>query len=122
MIKSPPKPIDYVAIPLQKGERIEDIAAYITKGNCMAPDVVEGDRLIVNRSPAPQDGDIVVAYWRGMVAYYRMNRDSQPYLQNGHGIYEIPTNAVCAVVTGISRKLKEVRNQKGYEKRNQKAR
>jgi SOS-response transcriptional repressor LexA len=106
MIKSPPNPIDYVFCPLREGERIQDIEAYIVKGNCMSPDVIEGDRLIINRSLAPQDGDIIVAYWRGMVAYYRINQDAEPYLQNGHGIYEIPTNAVCGVVIGISRKLR----------------
>jgi hypothetical protein len=101
-----PSPIDYVFYPLREGDRIEDIEAYKTKGNCLAPEVCEGDILTVNRRLTPQVGDLVVAYWRGIVAYYRVDQDGQPYLQNGHGIFSIPSNATCGVVTGRHRKLK----------------
>lgn len=102
------KPTGYIHYPLRQSERIQDIEAYKVKGDCLAPEICDGDFLIINKSLTPKDNDIVVAYWRGIVARYRISQDDQSYLENGYGVYEIPCSATCGVVVAINRKLRGV--------------
>ena len=89
----------------REGEDIEDLEAYPVRGNCLMPEVCDGDIVIINKSLTLEDGDIVIVPWKRIVAYYRINQDGQPYLKNGSGTYEIPSGATCKVVVEVNRKL-----------------
>lgn len=86
-------------------ENIQDLEGYPVQGDCLAPVVCDGDIVIINKSLAPEDGDMVIAWWDRIGGYYCRNQDGQPYLKNGSGIYEIPSGATCSVVIEVIRKL-----------------
>lgn len=86
-------------------ENIQDLEAYPVHGDCLTPEICDSDIVIINKSLTPGDGDIVIAPWRRIVAYYRINQDGHPYLKNGSGTYEIPSGATCKVVIEVNRKL-----------------
>ena len=91
----------------REGENVQDLEAYPIRGNCLTPKICEGDIVIINKSLTPGEGDIVIALWRRIVAYYRINQDGQPYLKNGSGTYEIPYGETCSVVVEVNRKLRK---------------
>jgi len=90
---------------LREGENAQDLEAYPVRGDCLTPEICDGDIVIINKSLTSEDGDIVIAPWMRIAAYYRINQDGQPYLKNGSGIYKIPSEATCKVVVGVNRKL-----------------
>lgn len=85
----------------------QDLEAYPVRGNCMAPKILDADRVIVNKSLIPHDGDIVTvrADRFALVATYRVDENGKPHLVNGEGARDIPTGASLSVVVAVNRKV-----------------
>lgn len=88
----------------------EDLEAYRVKGNCLNPDIEDGDDIIVNKRLSPGIGDIVIAYHpdgKSHLARYCIDQvPGKPYLLNGDGKWPISPGDIFKVVIAVSRKLK----------------
>ncbi|MBA2084508.1 Transcriptional regulator, Cro/CI family [Dehalococcoides mccartyi] len=100
-------PIEYIylARPKAVGKNIE---AYLIKGQCMEPDIQDGDIAIVDRDIAPEKGNIILCLINSeiVIGRYLLDKEGKPYIQNGHGKHAIKECQATAVVTGISRNMR----------------
>ncbi|AQX74041.1 LexA family transcriptional regulator [Dehalococcoides mccartyi] len=100
-------PIEYIylARPKAVGKNIE---AYLIKGQCMEPDIQDGDIAIVDRDIAPEKGNIILCLINSeiVIGRYLLDKEGKPYIQNGHGKHELKECQATAVVTGISRNMR----------------
>lgn len=70
----------------EPGERNHDFIAVPVRGNCLEPYILEGERVIVDRSASPQPGDIVVAIHEGeAVVKILRQRNGRLYLEAVQG-------------------------------------
>jgi Predicted transcriptional regulators len=100
-------PIEYIylARPKATGKNIE---AYLIKGQCMEPDIRDGDIAIVDRDTVPEKGNIILCLINNeiVIGRYLMDKEGKPYIQNGHGKHDLKECQATAVVTEISRKMR----------------
>jgi transcriptional regulator with XRE-family HTH domain len=99
-------PIDYIYLARTKTVR-KTIEAYIAHGNCMNPQINDGDVVIVDREAAIDEGDIVICLIGDNIHTGKLRKIADElYLENNNGRYKFSECKVAAPVIEIIRKLK----------------
>lgn len=102
----PVVPIDYIPISRQtaKGRRLE---AYITRGNCLTPEIQDGNIVVIDREGPIDEGDIVACVVGDELHIARLRKIAgELYLENNHGRYKLSEALIAAPVIEVRRKLK----------------
>ncbi len=100
------EPIDYVAVTRSRPAP-DSLRAYRVKGLCLAPEIAEGDTVLVDTA-LPQDiGRLLVCFIDGVVSIKRLCADEkgERYLQNNFGKYRPEECKVLGVVVGVYKSL-----------------
>jgi transcriptional regulator with XRE-family HTH domain len=96
--------VDYVACTVAKPAP-ETLRAYRTKGLCLAPEVIEGDVLIVDTALSPTNGDlcVVLIMDQASVKRYREDGNGKKWLENNNGTYQPEEVVLHGIVVGLYR-------------------
>lgn len=79
---TPIDPIDYIYIERSKVAK-KNIEAYIISGNCLDPDISDGDVIIVDRDASIEHGDIAACLTEDRIVVGRLNKVGDDYwIQN----------------------------------------
>ncbi len=94
----------YVELPLGAENHIE---AYKVKGHCLAPVVIDGDRIVVDRDRAVDNGDIVACMIDGELHIAKLKKyDTELWLETNDSKRKIDECGASAVVIQVVRRLK----------------
>ena len=87
------------------GEDISNLVAVICRGNCLEPDICDGDYLIFDTKLRPEIGDFVC--YKGIGYRLQVNKAGHLILKNGHNTILPPVdNNYEGVVVQRNRKLR----------------
>lgn len=104
---SPTEPVDYIYRDFPKERATSHLEAYPVKGTCLAPIINEGDRIIVDREAAIDNGDIVACRIDGTLHLARLKKIAgELWLENGDGHHRMESCEASAVVIEVIRRLK----------------
>jgi len=101
------EPVDYVACTRAKAAP-ENLRAYRVRGLCLAPEINDGDTIIVDTALAPCNGDLIIVFMDGKAAVKRYKEDSHgnKWIEDNHGRYEPEEAIIHGVVIEYMRKLR----------------
>jgi hypothetical protein len=86
------------------GEDTSNLIAAVCSGNCLEPDICDGDYLVFNTKSKPEIGDFVC--YKGIGYQLQVSEDGHTILRNGHEAISAPVdNNYDGVVIQINRKL-----------------
>ena len=87
--------------------RRRDTLALRVRGNCLAPDIMDGDTVIVDLAATPESGNPVVASVDNLlhVKRLRVKSSGRWYLTSNEGELEIEPRQVDGVVVGLYRAM-----------------
>ena len=84
----------------------KDLYAYKVQGDCLAPEIQDGDRLILDRRADVEAGDIIAAQVQGMVHIGRLKKvGDELWLENNHGRFKLEDCEIVAKVIEVNRRL-----------------
>lgn len=103
---SPVEPVDHVAM-VKHRARGKNLEGYIAHGNCLEPDIKDGNIIIVDRDGQIDSGDIVAALVNGELYLARLRKIAdEVYLENNNGRIKLEECQVAAPVIEVRRRLK----------------
>ena len=87
------------------GEDTSNLVAAICNGNCLEPDICDGDYLTFDTKLRPEIGDFVCC--KGIGYQLQVNEAGYPILKNGHNTISPPTDeSYDGVIVQRNRKLR----------------
>lgn len=87
------------------GEDTSNLIAIVCNGNCLQPDICDGDYLTLDTKLKPEIGDFIC--YKGIGYRLQLNEDAHPILKNGYNTISPPVNDnYDGVVVQINRKLR----------------
>lgn len=103
---SPVLPVDQVAV-IKYRARGRNLEGYIAQGNCLEPDIKDGNIIIIDRDAQIDNGDIVAALVDGELYLARLRKIAgELYLENNNGRIKLEEAQVSAPVIEVRRRLK----------------
>jgi len=103
---TPVNPAEYTPVVRDqaRGKRLE---GYIVHGDCLLPDIQDGDVIIVDREGAVDIGNIIACLYQGELHMGRLRKIADElHLENNHGRIKLDECQVAAPVIEVRRKLK----------------
>jgi len=85
------------------GEDISNLRITIATGDCLEPDICDGDYVTLNTKLKPEIGDFVC--YKGIGYQLQVNEDGHTILKNGHGEILQSDDNYDGVVVQMNRKL-----------------
>ncbi|MBA7645675.1 hypothetical protein ES703_53433 [subsurface metagenome] len=103
---SPVEPVDHVPI-VKERARGRNLEGYIARGNCLEPEISDGNIIIVDRDGQIDNGDIVAALVDDMLHLGRLRKIADElWLESNHGRFKLEEAQVVAPIIEVRRKLK----------------
>jgi len=103
---SPVEPVDHVPI-VKERARGRNLEGYIARGNCLEPEISNGNIIIVDRDGQIDNGDIVAALVDDMLHLGRLRKIADElWLESNHGRFKLEEAQVAAPIIEVRRKLK----------------
>lgn len=101
--------VDYVSFPASAMNPGDDqhVVALRVRGDCLSPDIVDGDYVIVDTTKTAESGNPVVAIIEGTlhVKRYRVRANGRTVLSSNEGEIPIEPRQIEGVVIGLWRQL-----------------
>lgn len=102
----PVEPAEYLHIDRSRATR-KDLYAYRVQGDCLKPEINDGDTIIVDRRSDVEVGDIAACQVKGEVHIGRLKKVADElWLENNHGRFKLEDCEIVALVIEVNRRLK----------------
>lgn len=100
------EPVEYVYIPKRKSAS-KNVEAYIVHGDCLEPEINDGDIIIVDREGVVENGDIVACLVNDEFRVVRVQKvANELWLEDRYGKYRFDQCRDAAPVIECIRRLK----------------
>ena len=102
----PVEPAEYVHVDRPRATG-KDLYAFRVKGDCLSPEINDGDTLIVDRRSDVKSDDVVACLMDREVHIGRLKKvDEDLWLENNHGRFKLESAEIVAKVIEVNRRLK----------------
>lgn len=103
---APIEPVSYVYREKSTPAR-QTLEGYIVHGECLKPEIQDGDIIVVDREGAIDNGDVVVSLIGGEVHLGRLRKIAEQFfLENNHRRFKLEDCFTIAPVIQVTRRLK----------------